>query len=284
MADTAYQRQYKSEFIAAYEDRVSVLQGTCTRESVVKGNEAIFLVAGSGSATAVTRGVNGLIPARADSLTQTTATLREYHDLVRKTDFNIFASQGDQRRIMQMTSQGVINRQIDDLIIAQLDTATNDTGTAAIATQDMVVYALTILGNNFVNVEDADNVFAVITPAFLGYLHQIPEFASADYVEVKPLVGPIRRYRRWMGVNWIMHPRLTNSVGDGGTGASEQCFMYHRDAIGWALDRAGVDAAIGDDEEQAYTFVRHSVHAGAVLLQNSGVVMMRHNASSYAAQ
>lgn len=284
MADTAFMRQYRAEFIAAYEDRMSVLQGTCTRESVVKGNEAIFLVAGSGSASAVTRGVNGLIPARADSLTQTTCTLREYHDLVRKTDFNIFASQGDQRRIMQMTSQGVINRQIDDLIIAQLDTATNDTGAAAQASQDMVVWALTILGNNFVNVEDADNIFGVVTPAFLGYLYQIPEFASADYVEVKPLVGPIRRYRRWMGVNWIMHPRLTGSVGAGSTGASEQCFMYHRDAIGFGIDRAGIDAPSGRDEEQAYWWVRHSVHAGSVLLQNSGVVMMKHDASGYAAQ
>jgi hypothetical protein len=45
----------------------------------IKGNTATFLVADSGAATAVTRGVNGLIPARADNLTQTSATLVEWH-------------------------------------------------------------------------------------------------------------------------------------------------------------------------------------------------------------
>jgi len=118
MADTAFQVQYRQEFIAGFEQHRSLLSQCVTNEAVIKGNQAVFQVADSGSATAVTRGVNGLIPARADSLTQNTATLVEWHDLVRKTSFNVFASQGDQRRIMQMTSTGVINRKVDDLIIA----------------------------------------------------------------------------------------------------------------------------------------------------------------------
>ena len=284
MADTAYQRQYRQEFIAGFEDRVSVLRSMCVQESSVKGNEAIFLVADSGSAIAVTRGVNGLIPARADSLTQTTCTIREYHDLVRKTEFNILSSQGDQRRIMQMTSMGVINRQIDDLVIAQLDTATNDTGTAQIATQDLVVYAQTILGNNYVDLTDEDNLFFLVTPAFNGYLMQTPEYASADYVEVKPLVGPARRFRRWAGFNWVVHGRLTNSIGAGGTSASEQCFAFHRNAMGSAVHKDGIDSAVGFDEEQAYSYARTTVHMGAALLQNRGIVMVRHDGSAYAAQ
>ncbi len=284
MAETAFQKQYRQEFVLGFEDRQSILRATCVQEAVIKGNEAIFLVADSGSATAVTRGVNGLIPARADNLTQNTCTLNEWHDLVRKTDFNVFASQGDQRRIMQITSMGVVNRKIDDIIIAQLDTATNDTGTAAKATLDMVVYARTILGNNFVDITDEDNMFGLISPAFEGYLMQIPEYASADYVTVKPFTGPARRFRRWMGVNWMCHPRLTGSVGAGGAGTSEQCFMYHRDAIGCAVNKDGLQSPVGYDEEQAYSWARVSIDMGAKKLQNSGIVMMKHNASGYAAQ
>ena len=140
MADTAFQKQYRQEFIAGFEDRQSVLRATTVQEAQIKGNEAIFLVADSGSATAQTRGVNGLLSARADNLTQNTCTLREWHDLVRKTSFNIFASQGDQRRIMQETTMSVVNRKMDDLIIAELDTMTNDTGSAQIATLDLVVH------------------------------------------------------------------------------------------------------------------------------------------------
>ena len=284
MAESAFQRQYRQEFIAGFEDRQSILRSMCVQEAQVRGNEAIFLVADSGGASAVTRGVNGLIPARADNLTQNTCTIYEYHDLVRKTEFNILSSQGDQRRIMQETSMGTINRRIDNSIIAALDTATNNpSATAQVASIDLVVHAQTILGNNQVPIWDEDNLFAVVSPAFNGYMMQTPEYASADYVEVKPFTGPARRFRRFMGFNWSIHGRLTNSVGAGGTGASEQCFFFHRNSIGSAVHKDGISTAVGFDEEQAYSFCRSTVHIGAALLQNSGVVQVLHDASGYAA-
>jgi hypothetical protein len=97
MAETAFQIQYRQEFIHGFEQLVSLIRGYTTTESVIKGNQATFLVADSGGAEAKTRGVNGLIPARGDNLNQPVATLVEWHDLVRKTDFNIFASQGKTR-------------------------------------------------------------------------------------------------------------------------------------------------------------------------------------------
>ena len=288
MAETAYQIQYRQEFIAGFEDMQSRLRSTTVTETVIKGNQATFLVADSGSATAKTRGVNGLIPARPDSLTQLTATLAEWHDLVRKTGFNIFASQGNQKRIMQHTTMAVINRKIDDDIIAQLDTLTNDTGTsAATATLNMVVHAKVILGDNFVPIEEEDNMFGLITPSFEGYLMQIPEYSSADYVEVKPFVGPSKRFRRWMGVNWICHPRLTGSVGAGSAGTTEKCYMYHRNCIGHAFDTQSLTEAtknvVGYDEEQDYSYARVSAFMGSKLLQNAGGVLMNHDGSAYVA-
>ena len=97
MSDHAYQIQYRAEFIAGFEQKQSLVRNTVTTEAVIKGNQATFLVADSGAATAVTRGLNGLIPARADNLNQYTATLIEWHDLARRTSFNLFASQGDGR-------------------------------------------------------------------------------------------------------------------------------------------------------------------------------------------
>ena len=75
MADTAFQKQYRQEVIAGFEVNQSLLRDSVTTEAVIKGNEAVFLVGDSGGATAVTRGVNGLIPSRPDNLTQNTATL-----------------------------------------------------------------------------------------------------------------------------------------------------------------------------------------------------------------
>lgn len=277
MADSAPQIQYRQEFIAAFEEGMSWLRQTTVTEAVIKGNQATFLVAGSGNAEAVTRGINGLIPARADDLTQLTATLQEWHDLVRKTSFNIFQSQGDQRRIMQETCRKVINRRIDKDIITQLDTATTslNNGVASTASLSLVQQAMTTLGENEVEVEDEDNMWAIVSDAFVGYLMQIPEFNNADYVETKPLVGPRRRVRRWAGFNWITHHRLTGK----GT-AAEKCYFYHRDAIGSAYDTGeGLKTVIGYDDEQDYSFARSTSFSGAKLLQQEGIVQVMHDAS-----
>lgn len=283
MSDSAFQTQYRQEFIASFEVHQSLLRDSVTTESVIKGNTATFLVAGSGGATATTRGLNGLIPARADDNEQKSATLAEWHDLVRKTNFNIFASQGNQRAIMQMTTMAVINRKIDADIIAALTQTIIAAGmTATTASLNLAVRAKTILGNN--DVAFNGKIHAAITPAFEGYLQQINEFNNADYVTRKPLDGGDMDwkdqpgYYLWNGVKWIVHPSLTGK----GT-ASEECYMWHTDAIGHAVDTAGLECPVGYDEEQAYSWCRCSVHMGAVLLQPTGVVIMRHDGSAFAA-
>ena len=279
MADTAFQTQYRQEFIAGFEQRESLLRKTVTTEAVIKGNSAVFLVADSGAATATTRGVNGLIPARADNLSQLTATLQEWHDLARKTNFNVFASQGDQRRIMQMTTMAVINRKIDSDIIVQLETGTQDTGAAQTMSLDLAMRAKVILGNN--NVPADGNLYGIISPAAEAYLMQTKEFASADYVSRKPFEGNggILTSFMWAGVCWIVHPGLTGK----GTSA-EKCFMYHRSAIGHALDKDQVTAPVGYDEEQDYSWARCSGFFGSKVLQNAGIVVINHDGSGFAAE
>ena len=276
MAESAPQIQYRSELVAEFEEGMSWLRQTTVTEAVIKGNQATFLVAGSGGASAVTRGINGLIPARADSNTQTTATLVEWHDLVRKTRFNIFQSQGDQRALMQTTTRKVLNRRLDADVIAQLDTATNTLGGASTFALSIAAKAMVTLGENEVPVEEEDKMFAVATPAVRGYIMQLPEATKIDYVESKFLVGPARRMMRWAGFNWIFHPNLTG-VGT----ASEKCYFYHRDAVGSAFDSGeGLNTAIGYDDEQDYSYARASSFTGSKLLQQNGIVQFLHDASA----
>lgn len=275
MAESAPQIQYRQELIAEFEEGMSRLRQTTTTETVMKGNQATFLVAGSGNATAVTRGLNGMIPARTDSNNQYTATLTEWHDLVRKTGFNIFQSQGDQRGLMQMSTRKVLNRRLDLDIIATLDTATTNLGAAASMTQMAVAKARATLGENQVPTDEADKMWAVATPAVEAYLTTITEYNNADYVDVKPLVGPVRRVTRWMGFNWIFHPLLTG-VGT----ASEKCYFYHQDAVGSAFNMDNLDTAIGYDDEQDYSYARASNFTGSAMLQQSGIVQFLHDASA----
>ena len=133
MTDTAFQTAYRNEYVAQFEQNYSLLRPTTVQEAIIKGSAAVFLVAGSGGAVAVTRGVSGLIPYGVISNTQNTCTLVETHAPFEKTSFNIFASQGDQKRAMQMASIAVMNRAIDLAILAQFDTTTHNTGTAQAA-------------------------------------------------------------------------------------------------------------------------------------------------------
>jgi hypothetical protein len=279
--DTAFQTQYRQEFIAAFEVHQSLLRETVTTETVIKGNTAIFLVASSGGATAVTRGVNGLIPARADDNTQNSVVLGEWHDLVRKTDFNIFASQGNQRAIMQMSTIGVINRKIDNQILTELATGTVTVGAAsAIPSISMFQNARVKLSN--ASVPWDGNITLVAGASFMAFLEEAPEFSSADYVNVKPFAGENTSWRdkpqvyRWRNVLLVEHPGVP-----GLATTSEHGFMYHKSAIGHAANMKGVDSTVGHNDEQAYSFARTSLDMGAKLLQNSGVVNITYDGTIY---
>lgn len=283
MADTAFQIQYRQEYIKAFEQHETLLRETVTTEAVIKGQQAVFLVAGSGGASAVTRGVDGMIPARSDSLTQNTATLQEWHDLVRKTGFNIFASQGNQRAIMQMSSIAVLNRKIDKSISDQLDTGTVGIGTAAVTIPN-----LSVVMNAQVKLQNAGvpwdgGLTLLCNPSFVAYLMQTTEFASAKYVDIKPFTDEGATWRdkprayEWMGLTVIAHPNLVGR----GTNA-EHSYLYHKSAIGHAMDTAGLQTPVGYFEEQDYSWARASAYMGAKLLQNTGVVVITHDGSAYA--
>lgn len=269
--------QYRKEFVASFEQRVSALKMATTKESMVSGNQATFLVSGSGGDTAVTRGVNGLIPYSNPTNTQVTATLAEKHAGYELTSFNIFASQGDQKRIMQMASMNVINRDIDLTILAELANATQDFG-SGVATLNTVIGAKVILGNAQVNTSEADNMFAVVSPSFMGYLMQVREFASAEYVDVKPFAGASKQYLRWMGINWIESPLVTGL----GT-SSEICYMFHRNALGYAVRVGEESVSIGYEDKQDSSWSRATTYHAAKILQNTGIVKITHDGSGYAA-
>lgn len=276
MAETAFTIQYRSEYIPGFEQYQSLLGECVTTENVIKGNQATFLVADSGNATTTTRGVNGRIQSRGDNNSQPVATLSEEHDLVEKTGFNVFASQGDQRRIMQETSYGTVSRKRDSQILTALSAATQTQGATATATLRMFTRAKAILGNNAV--PNDGNICAVISPAAHAYLMETTEFTSADYLNTKHLDAGAPNMFRWAGMTFIEHPNLTG----GGTSA-ETMFVFHKSAIGHAIDTAGMQVYAGYDEEQDYSWARCSMYMGAKLLQNSGVVKITHDGSALAA-
>ena len=281
MATNAPQIAFRQEIINGFDKTQSLLRDTVITEFLNKGGSAVFAVADTVGETAVTRGLNGLIPSDPLNLTQNTATLAEWHKKVVVNDFNIFESQGDLNKPMQVQTMAAINRKIDTDIVAQLATATNNTGAAVTGSVALISKAKVKLGNNYV--PNDGNLTLLATPALIAYLQRAPEFASADYVagrpfvDAKPAFGDMRMMYKWNGMNIIEDPSLPGA----GTSA-EQCFLYHKNAIGHAIDTKGIQSFIGYNEEDAYSFSRSSVNLGSKKLQDSGMVLINHDGSALA--
>ncbi len=283
MSESAVKTHYRETAIDGFEIQASLLRETVTYESVINGNSAVFLVADSGGATATNRGMNGDIVYRADDNEQLTATLYNWNDGVEKNNFNIFASQGDQMKMMQRTTMGTINRKIDSDIITQLDTATIKSNAAGIkATVKQIMHAHTLLTNAAVPWDS--NLTLLGSAAMLAYLKMAPEFSKATYVDVKPFAAGTPNWRdkpsayRWDDMLVIVHPGLT-----GVATATEKCYLYHKNSIGHACDAKNMDVDIGYEGKHARSWARVSINMGSKKLQNSGIVQMLHDGSEFVA-
>jgi len=274
MAETAFQEKFRQEVIMGFEKSHSLLRRTVTIETDINGNQATFLVADSGGATAVTRGVNGDIPTRPDNLNQFTATLVEWHDIPERTRFNIYASQGDGRRIMQKTSMKVINRKIDSDIYTELETATLTWGATktAVVLND-ILQTRTDLAENFAT---EDMPWATITPKFHGWLMKLNEFTSVDFINEKPFEGVNRSTAfNWYGINWLVDAGIVGA----GT-AVAQCYMYATAAIGHACDVERIATEVGYDRKNDKSWARCTTFMGSKRLQNAGIIKMPLNDTS----
>jgi hypothetical protein len=167
----------------------------------------------------------------------------------------------------------VVNRKVDDDIEAALSAATTtltmtQTSTATFLA-DVLDLAVT-LGENYA---DEDEPFAQITPAFRANLMTLPQFTSADYINLKPFEGVSKsKAFNWMGVNWIVNAGLSGTAS-----ASATCYIYSQKAIGHACDMETIQTHVGYDEKNDKSWARCTAFMGSKLLQNSGIVKITHD-------
>jgi hypothetical protein len=184
---------------------------------------------------------------------------------------------------MQMTSMAVLNRQIDSQIVTELATGSVAIGTAAVTIPNVSLFQNARVKLSNAAVPWDSNVTLLCQPSFLAYLEQAPEFANAQWVDLRPYAGNTPSWQdkpmayRWRNCLIVEHPNLP---GKGTT--SETSFLYHKSAIGHAMDTQGLQTPVGYFEEQDYSWARATAYMGAKLLQNSGVVVISADGSAYA--
>lgn len=258
---------YRDEFVAAFEVRQSYLRDTVITESMVKGLSATFLVTGQAEAMKE-RGVDGLIPAANEIDTQVSVTLKEMHHKAIQTGWDIFTGQSDRRRIMQERGMKAANKEMDAAILTALTSATNayNSGSAVTLTYGKLVDVISELYEN--EVDNDGMITCVWTPKAYARIMTFAQASSIDYVDRKPLLDGPQPFR-FLGANHIMHPKLPG-VGT----ATASNFIYHKNAVGHAIDSAGIKTEIGYNGEDDYSYARHTIFHGAKILQNAGIIKL----------
>lgn len=259
--------QYRDEWIVSFQRGETYLKDCVTKEVMISGLKANFALQGA-AGRMTERGVNGLIPSRNRTDTQPSITLKEKHSKETQTGFNVFTAPANLREAMQNAGAMTAAREIDYTIIDTLATATNqyNGGSAITLTYGKTVDALTELFEQ--DVMTGHEITCLWTPKAWGRLLTFTEFKSADYIDAKPLVGlALDRPKIWLGAKHIMH----NGLPGKGT-ATASNFIFAKPAVGHAIATGEIQVASGYDDEDDYSYSRHTIFDGGTVLQQAGII------------
>jgi hypothetical protein len=269
--DAVFVKQFEAEIHEAYQRQGSKLRPTVRSKTGVTGSSTHFPKVGKGTAAAKTR--HGSVPLMNLEHGQVECVLQDYYagDWVDRLDE--LKTNVDERQVVANAGAYALGRKTDELIIAALDTATQEAVGTASGTTDSdgltlakVLLAFEMLGA--ADVPDDGQRFAVVGWKQWSALLSIEEFASAEYVGDDALPWKGTQAKRWLGGLWMPHSGLTKS------GNLRFCYFYHRTAIGHAA-AADIATDITWHGDRAAHFVSNMMSQGAVLIDGAGVVRMR---------
>ncbi len=277
--DSVFRTQYTDEFKVDFEIEEAMLRKCVHSNGVVHADVVKFDVVGL-SEEAVQKGRDGLIPSLQLGLSQVQASLEKWHAPYRIDNFDVFRANPNVRTMMSVKGRAAINRKINQLIIDQLDTATNVVAggaMAGISTLAKVESWLAPLLNRDVPVGDG-KVWWLATPNCWMQMLRINEFKSSDYIDDKVMAKgpaaqgrPTYQVRHWLGVNWMICGQLTGK----GTSSSKN-YIFHESVLGHMIS-GEPEPVLFDNPEHDYVGVRFEVTQAAKLCLQNGVQQLLHN-------
>lgn len=270
-APTIFRDRFTDELHQDFERNGAKLLACVSNQGVVQADTVYFDIVDPGD-EAVEKGRDGRIPTSDLHFSQVSTTLQNHHKKYRIDDFDKFRANPNTVKAMQARGVGAINRKIDQIIVDQLDTATNAAGSPTIlSTLAEISKWVELLALNDVEI-DSGNVFGIVSFRAWSQMLRIPEFKSRDYTDIKVTDQAYSvKMKEFLGVNWMMYNGLTGR----GT-SSSKCYLFHKAALGHMFDGAP-NPIFFDNTEDAYSGVRFEVKHCAKMLLQRGVIQYVHN-------
>lgn len=262
--------EYEGATKAAYQRTGSLIRGTINTIFNVRGSTVYFPTVGKGSATRKTR--HGEIPPMNLTWDQVPITIEDIFAGDFIDDLDQLKTNVDMLNQTSRAAAMALGRETDDTILTAMQTATNS-NTLAVATREAFLNSVIESVEELMAADvpiDA-GIYALISPRMWSWMMKNPEFTSSDYTgpNLQPFTegGRALQGKTWFGVHWITHSGLPKS-GNNRTG-----FLYHRDAIGHAIQKDITGRATFEGTRDAWWVYSKMAH-GAGLIDDTGVIKL----------
>ena len=192
--DKVFIKQFEAEVHLAFQQMGTKLRSTVRTKNDVKGSSTTFQKIGKGIAS--TKARHGLVPVMNLDHTPVECVLSDYYAGDWVDELDELKTNVDERRVVASAGAYALGRKSDELIIAELNNATNSVAVNdAGLTKAKIFEALEFLNAN--DVPDDGQRFGVVGVHQWNELLSLEEFSSADYVgENYPLLkGSIAQSR-----------------------------------------------------------------------------------------
>ena len=265
--EQSFIKEYEANVHLAYQTMGSKLRPTVRNKTNVRAKTATFHKVGSGSAQTKSR--HGTVPSMGITYATVDCDLEDYYAGDWVDHLDELKTNVQEQKILANTSAYALGRKTDELIITQLNKATQKiSANSKGLTKEKILKAFELLGTN--NVPDDGQRYAVIGWKQWIQLLDIDEFKNAQYVgSDETLPWKSAHIKSWLGTTWIAHSGLTiDSVKK-----ERKCYWYHKTAIGHA---SGLDIKtdITWHGDHAAHFVNSYMSQGASLIDNQGIVQI----------
>jgi hypothetical protein len=279
--DTAFITSYEAKVHEVFQRQGAYLKDSVRVKDGVVGSTAVFQKIGKGTAT--TKARHGTITPMNQTHTAPSCTLADFYagDWIDKLDeakTNI-----NERDALASGGAMALGRKVDDQITTVLDTTTQTTITLTVTSKAAILASAITFAEAAWN-NDVPNdgmVYGLVTPRMWSQLMTVDQFQNSDYVSTDgqsfkqgPMAGK-GKWKDWMGIKWKMQTGLPGA----GT-ATAKCFIYHKNAVGYAVANAagnvaGNEAVAADitwHGDRAAHFVNHMMSGQACMIDDTGVI------------
>lgn len=274
---TSFITLYASEVKAAYQREGSYLRQAVRVREGVGAERVYFPILGKGIATPKGRHAD-VVPMNIEH-SKVYADLTDYYAPEYIDELDQVKVNWSLRSEYVRASAWALGRQTDEIIVSALSAATQEvstSGTSASGSPKPLVLADVLSISKTLNEKDVPldrQRWAVISPAILSDLLNIPGVTSSDFAREQILVtGAAPAF--WMGFNWIVYSGFPAYAAN-----TIQGYFFHTSAAGLAIGR-DIQTSIDWIPTKVAWLVNSWISMGAVAVDPTGIVKLKVGATT----